>query len=62
MARRNKTSKKRSVRRRSGRKTQKRVQKQRGGDEETCTSNENCKKYAGGYCVEGKCYYSDPRM
>ena len=56
MARRNKTSKKRSVRRRSGRKTQRRVQRQRGG--ESCTKDTDCTKYTGGYCSNNQCEYS----
>ena len=55
MARRNKTSKKRSVRR-SGRKTQRRAQKQRGG--ESCTKDTDCTAAAGGYCSNNQCYYS----
>lgn len=56
MARRNKTSKKRSVRRRSGRKTLRRVQKQRGG--KTCTKDKECDEGHGGFCVNGVCDYS----
>jgi len=56
MARRNKTSKKRSVRRRSGRKTQRRVQKQRGG--KTCTKDGDCDEGHGGFCRNGECQYS----
>jgi len=55
MARRNKTSKKRSVRRRTGRKTLRRVQKQRGG--KTCTKDDDCGG-DGGFCVNGVCEYS----
>ena len=55
MARRNKTSKKRSVRRRSGRKTQRRAQKQRGG---VCTKDTDCTAAAGGYCSNNQCEYS----